>query len=838
MADYYGMTSIDTAVVSDTGDLLIGLTDGNVINAGYVRGRPGPQGERGLMGPTGDPGRNGLDGAQLYTGVGAPADDMGVEGDLYIDLASRFLDIFQKTGGGWIVISTLRDASDSKGSGFLPGMSGTHDGDGGGGGSSVIIDNNTDGPAFGNGGAPLQPGDLWYNPDTGHLHVRSANNLEWIPIAGLPSAEFSADPPTEDRGGHPIEPGDLWWDTDLAALFVAALDSSDQLVWVVALPADRSAVPDEQNPFVLPFSADGTIATNPTTGIRYIYHAAKNQWIDIPTTGNSIFYQEDTPTMENVNLGVGDLWIKESDKQVYVFNGLSWDEVRARPKVYNTDEPPADASEGELYFDSGEEELTLYIRYNGDWVPAAPPVSTEGLESAITSLESDVQQLLTSTRTAAILASEEELKVLNLQESQAEQDTKIEALEASQTVQDNQIIELEEEIESLAPSLDRGKWNLAELGEGVTLAAGQYAMGIGANRVYCEEQYAQCLAAIDGNPSENPEASGECNRIASACFNAVDNGTEYFMNDWSHATLLHFHKTDSEGKNHTFADYKVGMFIDLFDQGDTGFAVFEITAAATLDGDVYTIGVHPVQHEGEAAGLARVKVFELAGADPTEFVRNTGDTMTGALYIRPPKDSAGLRIYAPQGDAGAGQADATQLVRVANSHNQYVFYVEESGAIAGKDGMLPTVNRHLTSKKYVDELIAAELTAPARFEWKVYVNADGTPLQGSANLNGASMSDTSVIRLHKHALNAPVPIKGHGSGLTMYKHSPSPKLYYSTILSAWSKSGAEWQWKGTAEIDEIKLFSDYIQIKLGYRKESNMNFSNTGYYRFTVGGLF
>ena len=339
MADYYGMTSIDTAVVSDTGDLLIGLTDGNVINAGYVRGRPGPQGERGLMGPTGDPGRNGLDGAQLYTGVGAPADDMGVEGDLYIDIGSRFLDIFQKTGGGWIVISTLRDASDSKGSGFLPGMSGTHDGDGGSG-SSVIIDNNTDGPSFGAGGAPLQPGDLWYNPDTGHLHVRSANNLEWIPIAGLPSAEFSANPPTEDRGGHPIEPGDLWWDTDLAALFVAALDSSDQLVWVVALPADRSAVPDEQNPFVLPFSADGTIATNPATGIRYIYHAAKNQWIDIPTTGNNIFYQEDAPTFENVNLGVGDLWIKESDKQAYIFDGISWKEVRARPKVYTRRRAP------------------------------------------------------------------------------------------------------------------------------------------------------------------------------------------------------------------------------------------------------------------------------------------------------------------------------------------------------------------------------------------------------------------------------------------------------------------------------------------------------------------
>ena len=835
MADYYGMTSIDTAVVSDTGDLLIGLTDGNVINAGYVRGRPGPQGERGLMGPTGDPGRNGLDGAQLYTGVGTPAADMGVEGDLYIDIGSRFLDIFQKTAAGWIVITTLRDASDSKGSGFLPGMSGTHDGDGAGGGSNVIINNDAGGPTQDANGTPVLPGMLWYNPDTGHLFVRSANNLEWIPIAGLPSAEFSADPPTEDRGGHPIEPGDLWWDTDLAALFVAALDATDQMVWVVALPADRAAVPDTQLPFQFPFSTDGRIETNPTTGIRYIYHAAKNQWIDIPTTGNSIFYQEDTPTMENVNLGVGDLWIKESDKQVYVFNGLSWDEVRARPKVYTTGEPPADASEGELYFDSGEEELTLYIRYNGDWVPAAPPVSTEGLESAITSLESDVQQLLTSTRTAAILASEEELKVLNLQESQAEQDTKIEALEASQVVQDGQIIELEEEIESLAPSLDRGKWNLATLGAGVTLASGEYAMGIGVDSVYCQAKYMECVA----NANNDPTALSECSRLMGECESAKDNGEEYFINDWSHATLLHFHKTDSEGKNHTFADYKVGMFIDLFDQGDTGFAVFEITAAATLDGDVYTIGVHPVQHEGEAAGLARVKVFELAGADPTEFVRNTGDTMTGTLYIRPPKDSAGLRIYAPQGDAGAGQADATQLVRVANSHNSYVFYVEESGAIAGKMGMVPTEDRHLTSKKYVDELIAAELTAPARFEWKVYVNADGPPLQqGSANLNGASMSDTSVIRLHQHALNAPVPIKGHGSGLTMYKHSPSPKLYYSTILSAWSKSGAEWQWKGTAEIDEIKLFSDYIQIKLGYRKESNMNFSNTGYYRFTVGGLF
>ena len=39
-------------------------------------------------------------------------------------------------------------------------------------------------------------------------------------------------------------------------------------------------------------------------------------------------------------LKLGDIWIKESDKQVYVFNGLSWDEVRARPKAYTRDTAP------------------------------------------------------------------------------------------------------------------------------------------------------------------------------------------------------------------------------------------------------------------------------------------------------------------------------------------------------------------------------------------------------------------------------------------------------------------------------------------------------------------
>ena len=276
---------------------------------------------------------------------------------------------------------------------------------------------------------------LWYNPDTGHLFVRSADNLSWIPIAGLPSAEFGPNPPTEDRGEHPIEEGDLWWDSDIAALFVAARDVTDQMVWVVALPADRGAVPDTQLPFRFPFSVDGRIETNPTTGIRYIYHAAKNQWIDIPTTGNNIFYQEDAPTLENANLGIGDLWIKESTKQVYVFDGISWKDVRARPTVYQSDTRPADTtiSNGELWWDSSDEELTLYIYYNGDWIPAAPPVSTEGIETSITNIEEELDNVYSQVNATKLdvfqTASDLNFAVEETKKDQQRQDERLDALE-------------------------------------------------------------------------------------------------------------------------------------------------------------------------------------------------------------------------------------------------------------------------------------------------------------------------------------------------------------------------------------------------------------------------
>ena len=83
------------AIVS--GELIIGLDDGQIIRAGYVQGPQGLSGDRGPVGFTGQPGK---DGNTLLHGAGIPTFDDGKDGDWYIDSkAYRFYG--PKTGGKW-----------------------------------------------------------------------------------------------------------------------------------------------------------------------------------------------------------------------------------------------------------------------------------------------------------------------------------------------------------------------------------------------------------------------------------------------------------------------------------------------------------------------------------------------------------------------------------------------------------------------------------------------------------------------------------------------------------------------------------------------------------------
>jgi len=74
-------TVVSAGIVS--GDLIIGLDSGELINAGRVQGPAGLRGPDGQPGPTG---KDGLDGNTILSSRGMPKPDQGKEGDFVIDV--------------------------------------------------------------------------------------------------------------------------------------------------------------------------------------------------------------------------------------------------------------------------------------------------------------------------------------------------------------------------------------------------------------------------------------------------------------------------------------------------------------------------------------------------------------------------------------------------------------------------------------------------------------------------------------------------------------------------------------------------------------------------------
>ena len=128
------MPTLATSVVSAAvigGELILGLSDGSIINCGLVQG---PQGLKGDPGPIGATGRPGTDGNTIHTVAGAPDTTLGRDGDYAIN--SVLWEIYgPRSGGAWGTGTPLRgnkrgDGTKSKDPLF--GMGSGDDGSGGG----------------------------------------------------------------------------------------------------------------------------------------------------------------------------------------------------------------------------------------------------------------------------------------------------------------------------------------------------------------------------------------------------------------------------------------------------------------------------------------------------------------------------------------------------------------------------------------------------------------------------------------------------------------------------------------------------------------------------------
>jgi hypothetical protein len=81
------------------------------------------------------------------------------------------------------------------------------------------------------------------------------------------------------------------------------------------------------------------------------------------------------------------------------FKFIEGDTIYYRPsftddKVIISDTAPNPAVEGDLWWNSADDELTLYVYYDTNWVPAAPPVSLDGINTTIATALEVQEQIL------------------------------------------------------------------------------------------------------------------------------------------------------------------------------------------------------------------------------------------------------------------------------------------------------------------------------------------------------------------------------------------------------------------------------------------------------------
>ena len=165
-----------------------------------------------------------------------------------------------------------------------------------------------------------------------------------------------------------------------------------------------------------------------------------------------------------------------------------------------------------------------------------------------------------------------------------------------------EIVELEEEIDAIATSVDRGTWDWA-------FTVNNYLDPVPAGKFYM----------VDGN-------------------NGLAVTTQY-----ENVTKIIFSKTDAEGDNHSFTDDMVDKVLMLFDRPDDDFLESVITAVDEPNGANYAIidvthiqslGGPTNQADAEGRYKARLNIFDQpTGGNAGEYVKKIGDTMSGDLKI-------------------------------------------------------------------------------------------------------------------------------------------------------------------------------------------------------------
>ena len=310
-----------------------------------------------------------------------------------------------------------------------------------------------------------------------------------------------------------------------------------------------------------------------------------------------------------------------------------------------------------------------------------------------------------------------------------------------------EIVELEEEIDAIATSQDRGTWDWA-------FTVSNFLDPLPAGKFYM----------VDGN-------------------NGLAIATEYV-----NATKIIFSKTDAEGDNHSFTADLVDKVLMLFDRPDDDFLESIITAVDEPNGADYAIiDVTHIQslggptNEADAEGRykARLNIFDQpTGGNAGEYVLKQGDDMTGRLRMErdresttfdPPSDlgTAHIRFRNTKADNSTSSVALFQpgpsSVLVSTNEfmskgdfttHEYIkacWYYTHSSGDTRRTNKQPQIYFHgsQTNSSNSDQYGALQFGTGERLRW---INAGGYLTYGtpsSTNRNGKLSWNSSRVIIHK-----------------------------------------------------------------------------------------
>ena len=412
----------------------------------------------------------------------------------------------------------------------------------------------------------------------------------------VPPAIIDIDPPTVNNDKKPLRAGDLWFDSDQLALYVATKNSSNKIVWVICIPG-VTGVPGTQAasvPVIWPVAVDGEEWVNPLTQVTYVFNEPKKQWI-------------------NVNGGI----------------------------VSVQDKPPLTPQTGSLWYDTEADELTLYIYTGSEWVPAAPPVSLDGINATI-----DAALIVQNDLLARVQAGEAEQRQIELDL---------------------------EELQVTKGSVSRYKVKAVEF-SGVATRNGELVV-------------------------DNPD----CSLVATISFALFDiNGQP--TRPCELGDIIEFVEAPSVDDPSVQSIGEVTRYrITNADTGPQGLVVEYLSGTNDFEVDeIEEVYIYPQNQETASK--------EYVDEQDDLRVMKSGDTMTGAMYIKPDTGKYGLQVY-----SGPDAVGTSSDIFTARTHGGVqIFYADEKGDVGVSSTWSPTKDKHLATKKYVDDNGGGDAKVPVQ----------------------------------------------------------------------------------------------------------------------------